>query len=100
MLNQSFTADNFETIYDIENRKNNIKAYLGEKYSGILVQIKELQNEITQIKRKKLNDRTNEENENLIEYKRIIENIKLSMPQKYLPKAEFLEWHRDVIFEK
>jgi hypothetical protein len=22
------------------------------------------------------------------------------MPQKYLPKREFLEWHRDCVFEK
>jgi putative restriction endonuclease len=29
-----------------------------------------------------------------------IEKIKLSMPQKYLPKREFLEWHRDCVFEK
>jgi putative restriction endonuclease len=29
-----------------------------------------------------------------------IEKVKLQMPQKYLPKAEFLEWHRDMVFEK
>lgn len=35
-----------------------------------------------------------------VKYFAPIEKIKLQMPQKYLPKAEFLEWHRDCIFEK
>jgi hypothetical protein len=29
-----------------------------------------------------------------------IENVKLQVPQKYLPKAAFLEWHRGSVFEK
>jgi putative restriction endonuclease len=29
-----------------------------------------------------------------------IEKVKLQMPQKYLPKREFLEWHLDTVFEK
>jgi putative restriction endonuclease len=29
-----------------------------------------------------------------------IEKAELQMPQKYLPKREFLEWHLDTIFEK
>jgi len=29
-----------------------------------------------------------------------IEKVNLQMPQKYLPKREFLEWHWDCVFEK
>ena len=75
MLNQSFTADNFENIYDIENRKNSIIEYLGEEYKEILVQIKLLQNEIEQIKRKKLKDRTEEENQALVDNKQKQEEL-------------------------
>jgi hypothetical protein len=52
MLNQAFTADNFRNIYDIENRKSSITEYLGTEYKDILAQIKSLQDEISQIKRK------------------------------------------------
>jgi hypothetical protein len=37
MLNQAFTADNFENIYDIENRKSSITEYLGTEYKDILL---------------------------------------------------------------
>lgn len=72
MLNQSFTADNFEKIYDIENRKSSITEYLGVEYKEILVKIKSLQNEVSQIKRKKLPERSDKENQVLIEYKQTI----------------------------
>lgn len=29
-----------------------------------------------------------------------VEKAKLQMPQKYLPKQEFLQWHLDCVFEK
>jgi putative restriction endonuclease len=35
-----------------------------------------------------------------VKYFAPIEKMKLQMPQKYLPKREFLEWHLDTIFEK
>jgi putative restriction endonuclease len=35
-----------------------------------------------------------------VKYFTPIEKAKLQMPQKYLPKAEFLEWRRDCVFEK
>ena len=69
MLNQSFTADNFENIYDIENRKSTITEYLGTEYKDILAQIKSLQDENSQIKRKKLSDRTDDEKQILIDNK-------------------------------
>jgi hypothetical protein len=75
MLNQSFTADNFENIYDIENRKNSIIDYLGEEYKSILTEIKSLQNEISQIKHKKSADRTEEEKQKLINNKQKKEEL-------------------------
>jgi putative restriction endonuclease len=35
-----------------------------------------------------------------VKYFAPIEKVKLQMPQKYLPKQKFLEWHRDCVFEK
>ena len=35
-----------------------------------------------------------------IQYFAPVEKVKLQMPQKYLPKREFLEWHWDCVFEK
>jgi putative restriction endonuclease len=35
-----------------------------------------------------------------VKYFAPIEKATLQMPQKYLPKQEFLEWHLDTIFEK
>ena len=68
MLNQSFTTDNFENIYDIENRKNSIAIYLGTKYSKILSLIKKIQVEIAKITNKKPANRTVFENYFLTKY--------------------------------
>lgn len=75
MLNQSFTADNFANIYDIENRKNSIIEYLGTEYKDIIAQIKSLQSEVSQIKCKKTADRTDEEKQKLIDYKQEKEEL-------------------------
>jgi len=75
MLNQSFTIDNFENIYDIENRKKSIIEYLGTEYKETLTQIKSLKNDISQIKRKKKKDRTDEENQTFIDNKQKKENL-------------------------
>jgi len=75
MLNQSFTADNFENIYDIENRKNSIKEYLGKEYMDIIAQIKSLQDEVSKIKRKKSADRTEDEKQKLIDSKQEKEEL-------------------------
>jgi putative restriction endonuclease len=42
----------------------------------------------------------NTDKDYFVKYFAPIEKIKLQMPQKYLPKQEFLEWHLDTIFEK
>jgi hypothetical protein len=99
MLNQSFTADNFETIYDIENRKNNIKAYMGAKYSKILSLIKKFHDEITRIKRIKKIDRTENDNnrltkyqnwkEILVAYKKEIQHTELENISKEINRKNF-----------
>lgn len=70
MLDQSFTADNFEYIYDVENRKNSITEYLGTDYKDILAQIKELQIKIRQITKRKLRDRLEGEEHILTDLRR------------------------------
>ena len=75
MLNQSFTEDNFENIYDIENRKNSITAYLGTKYAKILSLIKKIQIEIARIKHIKENSRTTYEKYFLERYSDVLEQL-------------------------
>jgi len=69
MLNQSFTADNFENIYDVENRKNSIVDYLGDEYKEILASVEELKSTKHNIIRKKTEDRSEEDIQFLAEYK-------------------------------
>ena len=35
-----------------------------------------------------------------VKYFAPIEKLKIQMPQKYLPKQDFLQWHLDCVFEK
>jgi len=42
----------------------------------------------------------NKSRDYFVKYFAPIEKVKLQMPQKYLPKQEFLEWHLDCVFEK
>jgi hypothetical protein len=76
MLNQSYTADNFETIYDIENREKSIIEYLGEDYKDTITDIKVLQDENSQIKRKRINERSEIEKQNLINNNQRIDELK------------------------
>jgi hypothetical protein len=66
MLIQAFSSNNFERIFDIENRKSKVKTtYLSEEYNNILSLIKDLRTEIKQILRKRKCDRTTKESEQL-----------------------------------
>ena len=94
MLNQSFTTDNFENIYDIENRKSTITEYLGVEYKEILAQIKSLQNEISQIKRKRLDDRTDDERQRLVDSKQ--EQDELGVKKKEIRHNELDNISKDV----
>jgi hypothetical protein len=75
MLNQSFAVDNFETIYDIENRKRSITGYLGKEYKEILSQIKALRDDTSRIKRKKSKGWTEEENKAYIDNEHKIKEL-------------------------
>lgn len=75
MLNQSYTADNFEIIYDIENRKNSIKKFLGVEYNDVISEVKTLRNENSRIKQKRLSERSIDENQHLIENKQRIDEL-------------------------
>lgn len=75
MLNQSYTADNFGIIYDIENRKNSIKDYLGKDYKDAVSEIKALKNENSQITRKRISERSDSENQELIGNNLIINGL-------------------------
>jgi len=91
MLNQSFKSNNFENIYDIENRKNSIVDYLGTEYKEILSQIKSLQNDISQIKRKKSKDMTDKEKQILMDnkQKKEIQNTELEKISKNINCKSF-----------
>lgn len=92
MLNQSFTADNFENIYDAENRKNSIVDYLGKEYKDFLTQIKLLQKERNLIKRKKLVDWSSDEIQFITDYKQKRDDLqvkKKAIRHRELEKISF-----------
>lgn len=86
MLKQSFTADNFEIIYDFENRKRSIKDYLGTGYGNKLAEIKKLDEENKSIKKKKIKDRSEDENKTLEDNKE--RRKKLVKEKKEIQRAE------------
>ena len=53
MLDQSFSAHNLEIIFDLENRKGNIDInWMPEDYRAAAAEMKELRNQISELKRK------------------------------------------------
>lgn len=76
MLNQAFTADNFEKIFDIENRKGMIQSLnFSEEYNLVLSQIKDVRAEIKTILRLKKIKRTTEENEMLTLFEQTLNEL-------------------------
>jgi len=62
MLNQAFSVDNFERIFDIENRKGNVESLdFGEDYKNCLLWSKEFRTKIKQLSRIKKSERTDEQ---------------------------------------
>ncbi len=60
MLDQSFSAHNFETIYCLESRKGNIDIQtMPEEYRDVLARSEELKKAVSVLRQKK--DRTQEE---------------------------------------
>lgn len=75
MINQSFTVENLEKIYDIENRKHSITQYLGNDYKKALLFIKNRRKEIDRIKSIKKKNRTDFDNYLLKKNQHYLENI-------------------------
>lgn len=66
MLDQSFSTNNFENIFDRENRKGKIKKeYLSKEYNTKTDEINKVEKEISELLKKKKKDR-NEEDINII----------------------------------
>ena len=89
MLDQSFSAHNFETIYCLESRKGNIDIQtMPEEYRDVLARSEELKKAVSVLRQKK--DRTQEEAleldikkvelKNLIEQKKDVLRIYLEGP--------------------
>lgn len=99
MLKQSFTADNFEDIYDLENRRRSIKAYLGSSYSEVLAKIKELDKVSKGIIRKKVSERSKDdiyileankdERNNLLKKKKEVQRAELEKISNAINKKNF-----------
>lgn len=80
MLDQSFSAHNFETIYCLESRKGNIDIQtMPEEYRDVLARSEDLKKAVSVLRQKK--DRTQEEALELdikkVELKNLIEQKKV-----------------------
>lgn len=90
MLDQSFSPQNFDIIFDIENRKGNIHDYLDDDYKDCLSEIKALRNEFRCIINKKKSSRTLKESDRLHEIDNLINDLvekKKIIRQKDLAKV-------------
>lgn len=62
MLDQSFSAHNFEVIFTLENRKGNVDiTTMSQRYQNVVEKIKETKDAINKIRRKRKADRSYEE---------------------------------------
>ena len=54
MLDQSFSAHNFEVIFTLENRKGNVDiTTMSQRYQNVVEKIKETKDAINEIRRKR-----------------------------------------------
>lgn len=62
MLDQSFSAHNFEVIFTMENRKGHIDiTMMSQAYQDVLTEIKNVKMQVQNIRKRKKSDRTPEE---------------------------------------
>lgn len=62
MLDQSFSAHNFEVLFNLENRKGHIDiTSMSQPYQDVLAEIKDRNKKIRVLRKKKKSDRTSEE---------------------------------------
>lgn len=79
MLDQSFSAHNFETIYCLESRKGNINVQtMPEQYREVLVNLEEIKRNLSMLKHKKnkTQDETLELDAKKAEFKKLVEQKK------------------------
>jgi hypothetical protein len=74
MLDQSFSAHNFETIYSLESRKGNIDVNtMPEEYRMVIARAEDIKKEIYSLRVKK--DRSTKESELLEERKSVLNDL-------------------------
>lgn len=84
MLDQSFSAHNFEVLFNLENRKGNIDIKsMSRPYQDVLAEIKDTNEQLRELKKKKKADRTSEECEE-------IEMLESELKQLRIKKSEAL----------
>lgn len=66
MLDQSFSAHNFEVLFNLENRKGHIDIKsMSQPYQDVLAEIKDRNEKLRELRKKKKADRTSEECEKI-----------------------------------
>ena len=84
MLDQSFSAHNFEVLFNLENRKGHIDIKsMSQPYQDVLVEIKGINEKLRELRKKKKADRTSEECDQ-------IEILELELKELRVKKSEAL----------
>ena len=94
MLDQSFSAHNFEVLFNLENRKGHIDIKsMSRPYQDVLAEIKDRNEKLRELRKKKKADRTSEECEK-------IEMLESELKQLRIKKSEFLVADMSAIAEE
>ena len=84
MLDQSFSAHNFEVLFNLENRKGHIDIKsMSRPYQAVLAEIKDKNEQLRELRKKKKADRTSEEFEK-------IEMLESELKELRIKKSEAL----------
>lgn len=84
MLDQSFSAHNFEVLFNLENRKGHIDVTsMSQPYEDVLADIKDRKEKLRELRKKKKADRTSDECEE-------IDKLESELRELYKRKAEAL----------
>ena len=84
MLDQSFSAHNFEVLFNLENRKGHIDiTSMSQLYKDVLAEIKDRKEKLRELRKKKKADRTSQEFAE-------IETLESKLKELYQRKAEAL----------
>ena len=84
MLDQSFSAHNFEVLFNLENRKGHIDiTSMSQPYKDVLAEIKDRKEKLRELRKKKKADRTSQEFAE-------IETLESKLKELYQRKAEAL----------